>query len=73
VRGLCGCLRSAQEEGCEVIGVRVLRSCGLVVVATVCLLVSVAGSGQAVAAEPWWHVNTISAPATTRILRCAQW
>ncbi len=35
----------------------------LAIVLTV--LVVLAGVGQAVAAEPWWHVNTVSAPAST--------
>ena len=46
-------------------GVRTIRFCGglfVVVVVVVCLLVLV-GAGRAVAAEPWWHVNTISAAA----------
>ena len=45
------------------------RFCGglfvvVVVVVAVCLLVLV-GVGRAVAAEPWWHVNTISAAAVS--------
>lgn len=42
------------------IGVRVLTRCRLVAVATVWVLV---GSGQAVAAEPWWHIAVISSAA----------
>lgn len=46
-------------------GVRTMRFCGgLFVVVAVCLLVLV-GAGRAVAAEPWWHVNTISAAAVS--------
>src|SRR6267143_1056442 len=42
-------------------GVRAIGRGVLVAVAAVCLLL--VGAGRAVAAEPWWHVNTISAPA----------
>ncbi|MGC2374856.1 MAG: hypothetical protein WA484_13370 [Solirubrobacteraceae bacterium] len=39
-----------------------LMRCALTFV-LVAVLLALAGSGQALAAEPWWHVNTISAPA----------
>ncbi len=38
------------------------RNGALAIIATVGLLL-LAGAGQAVAAMPWWHVNTVSAPA----------
>jgi uncharacterized repeat protein (TIGR01451 family) len=44
--------------------VSVLKHGLVVTVAAVGLLV-IAGVSQAVAAEPWWHVNTISAPAVS--------
>jgi hypothetical protein len=45
-------------------GIRILERGVLAAIAAV-VLVAVAGAGQAVAAEPWWHVNTISAPAAS--------
>ena len=31
----------------------------------VVVLMTMVGAGQAVAVEPWWHLNTVSAPAST--------
>jgi hypothetical protein len=45
-------------------GMSVLRR-GVPVVLTAVGLVALLGASQAVAAEPWWHVNTISAPAAS--------
>ena len=42
---------------------RTIVRCGLCVVASM-LAVAVAGVSWAAAAEPWWHVDTISAPAS---------
>jgi hypothetical protein len=42
----------------------ILKRSALSAIAIVGLLVLV-GTAQAVAAEPWWHVNTISAPASS--------
>ncbi len=46
------------------IGVSILKRSALVAIAAIGLLVLV-GAGEASAAEPWWHVNTISAPASS--------
>ncbi len=37
---------------------------GLLTVVVVACLLGVAGVGQAVAAEPWWRITTVSAPAS---------
>ncbi len=44
------------------IGVSVLKRCALA--GLVAAAVGLAGTGEAAATMPWWHVNTVSAPAS---------
>jgi hypothetical protein len=51
------------EERQSVMIVRFVKRGALASVLAIALSIS-AGAGQAVAAMPWWHVNTVSAPAS---------
>ncbi len=44
--------------------VRILRRAALAAIVVTVLLSGLVGGAQAIAAEPWWHVTTVSAPST---------